>query len=152
MTTPQQGRRNRTAGHEWERTCARELSTILGIEVVTSRAVSGGAQHGADLMEMTGHGPIPTVHGWSLEAKCEAKERPTAWLRQAKQQSDGRLYAVLSKNARQPFMAASVITTSRVLMLWITGVDNYDGELVWLSMRAFVGLLELPGWTDADVA
>ena len=152
MTSPQQGRRNRNAGHQWERTCARELTALLGIEVVTARAVSGGTQAGPDLMEMTVHGPIPTVHGWSLEVKCEVRERPTAWLRQAKRQADGPLYAVLSKNARQPFMAASVLTTSRALMLWITGVDNGVSEPVWFSMRAFVGLLGLPEWGGTDVA
>lgn len=99
------GRTSRERGHRWERLLANVLSDLLGLDIRTTRSL--GATYGADLCTVTGydaHGRpvthVPSVLGFSIEAKDVAQRVPRAWLRQAADQAAPGLTPVVLWNRR----------------------------------------------------
>jgi hypothetical protein len=152
VTPSQQGRRNRRAGAEWERAVARYLSEATGLEVVTARSVSGGYQAGSDLVSIVnrdGGGQVdwePTVHGWSVEAKACATHQPTPWLRQARKDAPGRLYAVVAKRPRMAVEDALVYLPAGAFVWWRQAVSvDVEGPVV-VDLRGFGLMLSMEPW------
>lgn len=142
------GATSRRRGHQFERDIATELAVLLDLDVRTSRSVTGGTQHGADLVTVEDDGTVfPAVEGWSIECKASTNShRPTAWMRQAKQQADTDLYAVIAKNPGRPTAEATVYLTEKALRWWLgdgLAVFADDGPTVSLSFAAWCVLLEL---------
>jgi hypothetical protein len=86
------GKSSRDKGHRWERKLANILSDLTGLDVRTTRSL--GATYGADLATVTGYDQlgrpaahIPSVLGWSIEAKAVKTRYPKAWVKQAIEQS-----------------------------------------------------------------
>lgn len=152
MTTSQQGRRNRTAGHQWERDVARYLTETTGLEIVTARSVSAGLQAGSDLVTIThrtADGQVdwdPTVHGWAVECKNSATHKPTPWLRQAAKDAPGRLYAVVAKRPRMAVSDALVYMPSGAFVWWRQAVSVDVSGPVVVDLKAFGLMLEMEPW------
>ena len=152
MSASQQGRRNRNAGHGFERDLATFLSVSLDLDVVTTRSLSGGTAIGADLatvLERDQAGrptaSIPTVHGWSVEAKASTgPHKVTQWMRQARSQSDSRLYVVVAKRPYRPVQDACVYLTGEALWWWISAGSGEDRSVRMLDLVTWVDLLHLP--------
>ena len=148
----QQGRRNRNAGHGFERDLATFLSVSLDLDVVTTRSLSGGTAIGADLatvLERDQAGrpsvTVPTVHGWSVEAKASTgPHKVTEWMRQARTQSDGALYVVVAKRPHRPVQDACVYLTGEALWWWISADSGEDRSVRMLDLVTWVDLLHLP--------
>jgi len=152
VSASQQGRRNRNAGHTFERDLATFLSVSLDLDVVTTRSLSGGTAIGADLatvLERDQAGrptaSIPTVHGWSVEAKASTgPHKVTQWMRQARNQSDGALYVVVAKRPHRPVQDACVYLTGEALWWWISASSGEDRSVRMLDLVTWVDLLHLP--------
>ena len=152
MSASQQGRRNRNAGHTFERDLATFLSVSLDLDVVTTRSLSGGTAIGADLatvLERDQAGrptaSIPTVHGWSVEAKASTgPHKVTEWMRQARSQADSRLYVVVAKRPHRPVQDACVYLTGEALWWWISASSGEDRSVRMLDLATWVDLLHLP--------
>jgi hypothetical protein len=149
VSASQQGRRNRNAGHTFERDLATFLSVSLDLDVVTARSLSGGTAIGADLatvLERDQAGrptaSIPTVHGWSVEAKASTgPHKVTQWMRQARAQSDSRLYVVVAKRPHRPVQDACVYLTGEALWWWISADSGEDRSVRMLDLVTWVDLL-----------
>ena len=152
MSASQQGRRNRNAGHTFERDLATFLSVSLDLDVVTTRSLSGGTAIGADLATVTRRdnegrptASIPTVHGWSVECKASTgPHKVTQWMRQARAQSDSRLYVVVAKRPHRPVQDACVYLTGEALWWWISADSGEDLSVRMLDLVTWVDLLHLP--------
>ena len=152
MSASQQGRRNRNAGHGFERDLANFLAVSLDLDVVTTRSLSGGTAIGADLatvLERDQAGrptaSIPTVHGWSVEAKASTgPHKVTQWMRQARSQADGALYVVVAKRPHRPVQDACVYLTGEALWWWISADSGEDRSVRMLDLVTWVDLLHLP--------
>ena len=152
MSASQQGRRNRNAGHGFERDLATFLSVSLDLDVVTTRSLSGGTAIGADLatvLERNNEGrpsaSVPTVHGWSVEAKASTgPHKVTEWMRQARSQADSRLYVVVAKRPHRPVQDACVYLTGEALWWWISADSGEDRSVRMLDLVTWVDLLHLP--------
>ena len=152
MSASQQGRRNRNAGHGFERDLANFLSVSLDLDVVTTRSLSGGTAIGADLatvLERDQAGrptaSIPTVHGWSVEAKASTgPHKVTQWMRQARSQSDSALYVVVAKRPHRAVQDACVYLTGEALWWWISADSGEDRSVRMLDLVTWVDLLHLP--------
>ena len=152
MSASQQGRRNRNAGHTFERDLATFLSVSLDLDVVTTRSLSGGTAIGADLatvLERDQAGrptaSIPTVHGWSVEAKASTgAHKVTEWMRQARSQADGALYVVVAKRPHRAVQDACVYLTGEALWWWISADSGEDRSVRMLDLATWVDLLHLP--------
>ena len=152
MSASQQGRRNRNAGHTFERDLATFLSVSLDLDVVTTRSLSGGTAIGADLatvLERDNEGrpsvTDDTVHGWSVECKASTgPHKVTEWMRQARTQSDGALYVVVAKRPHRPVQDASVYLTGEALWWWISASSTVDRSVRMLDLVTWVDLLHLP--------
>lgn len=142
------GAGSRRRGHQFERDVAAALAAATFLDVRTARSVTGGTQHGADLVTVEDDGTVcPTVEGWSVECKASSgTHRPTGWMRQAKMQADTDLYVVVAKNAGKPLGDATVYLTEKALRWWLgdgLAVFEDDGPRVWLSFAAWTALLQL---------
>ena len=152
MSASQQGRRNRNAGHGFERDLATFLSVSLDLDVVTTRSLSGGTAIGADLatvLERDQAGrpsvTVPTVHGWSVECKASTgPHKVTQWMRQARNQTDSRLYVVVAKRPHRPVQDACVYLTGEALWWWISAGSGEDRSVRMLDLVTWVDLLHLP--------
>ena len=155
MSASQQGRRNRNAGHGFERDLATFLSVSLDLDVVTTRSLSGGTAIGADLatvLERDQAGrptaSIPTVHGWSVECKASTgPHKVTQWMRQARSQTDSALYVVVAKRPHRPVQDASVYLTGEALWWWLTADSWPDRSVRMLDLATWVDLLHHPSST-----
>lgn len=159
MTPSQRGRRNRRAGHDWERACALLLAAETGEDVVTTRSLTGGVQRGADLSTVierdTDGEPVrwvQTVHGWAVECKTGEPHKVGPWLAQAKRQADNSLYAVIAKRNHKPVGDATVYMTDEALTWWLYGRSDGTEETVFMSLSAWLRLLETEPWEDVDAA
>jgi hypothetical protein len=154
MTPSQQGRRNRRHGHEFERAVARYLSDATGLEVVTSRSVSGGFQAGSDLVTITNRGRDgqvdwePTVHGWGIETKACQSHSPTPWLRQAKKDAPGNLYCVVAKRPRMATEDALVYMPAGAFVWWRQAVSVDVSGPVVVDLKGFGLMLGMEPWEN----
>jgi len=142
------GSTNRRRGHQFERDVARELATVMDLDVRTSRSVTGGTQHGADLVTVEPDGRVvPTVEGWSVEVKASTDgHEPTLWMRQAKTQADSDLYAVVAKIPNKPLADATVYLTPKALRWWMgDGLAAFEPAegITSLSFSAWCVLLTM---------
>lgn len=107
------GRASRDKGKKFEQRCARELSAVTGLTVVTTRSL--GATYGADLCTVTAHDnhgrPVtfdPSVLGYSVECKAVVERSPNKWLTQARDQAaPGTTPVVLWLRKYYPFAKGS---------------------------------------------
>ena len=149
MDASRQGARNRNAGHGYERDVANFLASELSLDIVTSRALSGGTAIGADIATVLkrddGGRPVSTVatvHGWSVE--CKASTGPhkiTEWMRQARSQSDSELYVVIAKNPRKLAAGSTVYLTGNALLWWLAKSPRDDARVRTIDIITWVDLL-----------
>lgn len=122
------GASSRRRGHVWERECANTLTSVLRLDIRTTRSV--GASYGADLCTVTGydaHGRpvlhVPEVLGFSIECKFVAARNPRQWLRQAAEQAaPGLIPVVLWRRKHHLFAQGSAF------------LDDPDAPRGWVEM------------------
>jgi hypothetical protein len=146
VTPSEQGRRNNEAGKRAEQEVARYLTGVTGEFVTSARNVSGGRQRGSDLVTLTDHEVLFTVHGWSIEVKYEAKEARTRWCKQAKKDAPGRLWAVVWKRPNRPIEQAHVYLPAGAFVWWRQAVSVDVSGPVVVDLRAFGLMLSMEPW------
>lgn len=136
------GRSARSKGHAFERAVANYLSAVSGDDVVTARSISGGMQHGTDLLVKVGGTAVePHWRGFQIECKDWDRSMVPTWLDQASNEDNLFPGVVVEKVRRQPIHKANV--------------HLYVGDLTFLLGRVVRhpdAYATVPLWLFAELA